>query len=206
MAGIPSAVASNRRWSATQGKTTFSLSGTQMIGGGFKAATESVGKTNWPVSDLMPHFPSFAPHDWEKPDDSDAHLARHPYASAGIEQGSLSVNEKVDKDTPVDLSTFVSYVPRPRPSPSFTAKVLSTDNMLPFSSLTLQLRLPTHARARGWEQVRHAAQVRLAQAEQARRTDRGHRDEGERVIHDRRRLSSACGPSRHRAARARGLP
>ena len=34
MADIPSAVDSNRRWSATQGRTAFSLSGAQMTGGG----------------------------------------------------------------------------------------------------------------------------------------------------------------------------
>lgn len=120
MAGIPSAVGSNRRWSATQGKATFSLSGTQIMGGASKLATESVGEANWgPVAGLMPHFASFAPREWERrgDGDGDGRIARHPYASAGGEQSFLSVNEKGKKDTTAaDLPTFVSYVP-PRIDP-----------------------------------------------------------------------------------------
>jgi len=122
MAGIPSAVGSNRRWSATQGRTAFSLSGTQMIGGGggggSKTAPEGVGKAHWApatVAGLVPHFASLAARDWERDGDGDGagagHLARHPYASAGGEESFLSVDEKVDKDTTADLPTFVSYVP-----------------------------------------------------------------------------------------------
>ena len=108
MAGIPSAVGSNRRWSATQGRTAFSLSGAQMIGGGAsKAGTECAARSEWaPAAGLVPR-------DWEGPG---ARIGRHPYAAAGGGQSFLSVDEKMDKDAAAALPTFVTYVPRPAPT------------------------------------------------------------------------------------------